>query len=236
MAPPRDTSLVRAFAASRNSTGPRSSPVATRAVLPAPVRAARTRVASSAPGTPGSGSTPTAATSPGRPASRAASSSAKNSEVCCRRSPSAGAATPLTRYSRGAPVDRTVSRAPGARPVRPASSRSTTTSSAPAGAAPATSVNGVSGAEVQACPREGPPSTPASTCPAAPTAWAGKVSSGSTARTPGNARSPSTVPAGSQARSPSGFSLCLVFVFPPPPDTVTWWTFWSAATSTGVPA
>lgn len=57
--------------------------------------------------------------------------------------------------------------------------------------------------------------------------------SGSAARTPGTEATFVTVSAGSQTRSPSGFSFFLVLVLSPFCLTVTWWTFWSPPTITG---
>ena len=41
---------------------------------------------------------------------------------------------------------------------------------------------------------------------------------------------------GSQARSATGFALCLTLVLPFFCLTVVWWTFWSAETITGAAA
>ncbi len=226
IAPPMETSLIRAPAASRNSTGPRSPPVLTCAVVP--FRACSTRAASSPVPTPGAGSTPMALTCPSRAASRRASSSLKKSAFCRARSPRGVVATPLTRYVFGSPVDCTGSSEPGFSPAPAASARSTTTSPACWGARPSVSVKGVSAAEVQAWPYEGfaPPGALASG-----TAW--NVSSGTARSTPGTARTASTVAAGSQARSATGFALCLVLVLPFFSLTVVSWTFWSAETRTG---
>lgn len=94
IAPPMDTSLIRAPAASRNSTGPRASPVATCAVVP--WSAWRIRPASSPGSTPAPGRTPMALTRPSRAASRCASVSLKNRVVWCPRLRPAVAAIPLT--------------------------------------------------------------------------------------------------------------------------------------------
>lgn len=92
----------------------------------------------------------------------------------------------------------------------------------------------MSAAELQACPYEGfAPSVPLVS------ASARNVTSGTARSTPGTARTVSAVAAGSQARSATGLALCFVLTFGVSPFftlTVVSWTFWSAETSTGVPA
>ena len=194
-------------------------------------RACATLPASSVGVTPGAGTTAMAATRPARSASRSASASLKNRASCRVRSPPAGRNTPLTVYVFGSPVACTVSRAPAFRPARAASVPSMATSSPLCGARPSVSAKGVRTAEVQACPYEGAPPDAAK-----PTGTAWKVSSGTTRRAPGTARTVSTAPAGSQARSATGLALCFVLVLPFFSVTVLRWTFWSAETTTGAAA
>lgn len=244
MAPPMETSLIRAAAASRNSTGPRSSPTLTWAPappMPVPVSASARRIRwASSPGwTPGAGRTPIAVTCPSRAASRWASASEKNRALCRVSRLWSGRAMPLTVYSSGTPVAWTVSRLPGRSPARAASSRSTTTSPRPCGARPSASVKGVSAAELQACPygaggRAASPPPWEAGCPTRGTAW--KVSSGTARSTPGTERTAPSVAAGSQARSVTGLALCLALVLPFFSLTVVRCTFWSAETRTGVAA
>lgn len=77
---------------------------------------------------------------------------------------------------------------------------------------------------------------PGTIWPWGPTAYAGKLVSGTALRTPGKAASFAVVPSGSQTRSASGFALCFSLTLPFFFLMVVWWTFWSAPTMTGAAA
>ena len=94
IAPPMLTSLMRAAAASRNSTGPRACPVLSWA--PVPCSAVATACRSRPGSVPAAGMTPNAVTCPGRAARRRASAVEKNRDVWWA-TVVAGAATPETR-------------------------------------------------------------------------------------------------------------------------------------------